>query len=409
VKVTGTNSKRNWIVLAVVTALSAIAVTAASGASFVDSDPCPTQGPIFTCPDGTVGQPYSIQLKGHDGCDLYWFEILNGALPAGLSMNTSGQISGVPTSAGRTDFYVQIHDLLPEQGGNVWCGGDNRSQKQFLITVNAGLAIVNQSVAVGSIGQPYTASLKAQNVTSTNPFTGTDVTASWSIQSGTLPPGLALGTDGNLTGTPTTEGSYQFVVKAQSGGSSDTETYTISVRQPVVIASPFTARISPKSEVGVPFTATQTATGGTGTYTWALTSGVLPAGVTFDATTAAISGTPSTPGTFPFVVTATDSEGRVTTLDTRLTVAAKIAVRTLALKPAKVGRAYRAKLATIGGVAPTKWTLLSGKLPAGMFFAKNLGTFLGKPKKPGTARVTVQVTDALGITAQRKLALVVRV
>jgi hypothetical protein len=175
-----------------------------------------------------------------------------------------------------------------------------------------------------------------------------------------------------------------------------------------VITSPFGARIAPKSEVGVPFTATQTATGGTGTYTWALTSGSLPAGVTFDATTATISGTPSAPGSYPFVVSATDSEGRVTALESTLTVAAKLTVRTLALKPAKVGRAYRAKLASVGGVAPTKWTLLSGKLPAGMYFAKNLGTFLGKPKKPQTVRLTVQATDALGVKAQRKLVLVVR-
>ena len=309
-------------------------------------------------------------------------------------------------SATRGSFFAR--GSRTSQGGNSWCTSDGRSQKQFAITVDPALAIVNQTVAVGSVGQPYSVSLTAQRVTSSNPFAGTDATATWSVQSGTLPPGIVLSPNGNLTGTPTAEGSFQFVVRAESGSDVDTETYTVVVRQPVVITSPFTSQITPRSEVGVPFTATQTAAGGTGTYTWALISGSLPVGVTFDPTTAAISGIPSVAGSYPFALTATDSEGRVTTLDTAMTVAAKLVVKTLRLKPAKVGRRYNAKLATVGGVAPTKWTIVRGKLPAGMFFAKKVGTFLGKPRKATIERLTVEARDVLGVKAQRKLVLVVR-
>jgi hypothetical protein len=260
---------------------------------------------------------------------------------------------------------------------------------------------------VGTVGQAYTASLEAQNVTSEDPFSGTDVAATWSVQSGTLPPGIALSADGNLTGTPTTEGSYQFVVQAQTISDTDTETYTIVVRQPVAISSPFAATVTPRSEVGVPFTATQTATGGSGTYTWALASGALPAGVTFDPATATIAGKPTVPGSYPFALTATDSEGRVTTLTTKMTVAPKLTVKTLRLKPAKAGKPYLARLSTVGGVAPVKWTILHGQLPAGLHFAKKLGTFVGKPRKGGTTKLTVQATDGLTVEAQRKLVLVV--
>ena len=396
------------VLAALATTSASFSVTSASGASFVDSDPCPTIGPLFTCPTARVGQPYSIQLKGHDGCDVYWFEILNSQLPVGLSMNTSGVISGVPTAAGRSEFYVQIHDLTAANGGPSWCGGDGVSQKQFLITVDPGLSIVNQAVKGGTIGQPYSETLTAKRVMSTNPLNGTDIQATWSLKSGALPPGVNLTAAGALEGTPTTEGSYQFTVQAQDGGQFDSETYTITVRQPVVITSSFPVATPPKSEVGVPFEATVSATGGTGTYTWTLAAGSLPTGVEFDPTTGAISGTPEEAGRFTFSITATDTEGRVTTLNVTLTVAAELAIKTLRLKAAKVGRLYQAKLATLGGVQPVRWKLLRGKPPLGVRFAKKLGTFVGTPRRAGTFRLTVQASDSLGVKSQKTLVLVVK-
>ena len=323
-------------------------------------------------------------------------------------MNTSGQISGVPTTAGRAEFYVHIHDLTPDMGGFPWCGGDNPSQKQFVMSIDAGLSIVNQAVKGGTIGEAYSEPLKAMRVTSTNPFVGTDAPATWSLKSGALPPGLNLTGAGVLEGTPTTEGSYQFVVQAQDGTQTDSETYTITVRQPIVITSPFSVVVPPKSEVGVPFEAALSASGGTGTFTWALASGALPTGVVFDATTGAISGIPEVAGQFPFSITATDTEGRVATLDVPLTVAAELAVKTLRLKAAKLGRPYQAKLATLGGVQPVRWKLLRGKPPLGVRFAKKLAIFVGRPRRVGTFRLRMEATDALGVKAQQTLVLLVK-
>src|SRR5438874_1365630 len=87
---------------------------------------------------------------------------------------------------------------------------------------------------------------------------------------------------GVLSGTPTAEGSWTFVVLAQGGGgTSDTETETLVVRQPVVASSPLAlgSRAS-RAEVRVPFEAALIASGGQGTFTWTLTSGALPPGVT---------------------------------------------------------------------------------------------------------------------------------
>jgi hypothetical protein len=401
--------KRFALVFALVVVLAGVAVTAASALRFDDSTPCPDTHPVFSCPSGTVGQHYSVQLVSWGGCGPalpYQYKVLNGGLPGGLSLSTSGLISGTPTTSGTASFWIQLSDEDPPSQS--WCV-PSTAERQFSISISPGLSITQNSVPGGTIGQPYSQTLTVSQVTSLNPPTGPQVNATWSVQSGTPPPGVTLAPNGILSGMPTTEGTYQFVVHAVNGETSDTETYTIVVRQPVVISSPFAnAAKPPKSEVGVPFEAALTATGGSGTFTWALAGGSLPTGVAFDATTGAISGTPAAAGKFAFSISATDSEGRVTTLDATLAVAAKLSFKTLRLKPAKVGKTYLAKLTTLGGVLPQKWSILRGQPPRGVKFLKKLGTFSGAPKRAGTYRVNVQVVDALGVKAQKTFVLVVK-
>lgn len=119
------------LALLAVVVLALVLAGIGNSASFDDSSPCPVQGTLFVCPPATVGLPYSLQLTGRNGCDLYWFEILGGALPPGLSMSRSGLVSGTATEAAVTTPWLQIHDLLPSEGGYDWCGGDNISQRQF--------------------------------------------------------------------------------------------------------------------------------------------------------------------------------------------------------------------------------------------------------------------------------------
>jgi hypothetical protein len=400
--------KRFVIITAFAALLVGVVAMPGSAASFNDSAPCPADGPLLVCPTAHVGQPYSLQLIALAGCDLYRWEIPNGSLPAGLKMSSSGLITGVPTSTGQTKPWMTVHDLLSTEGGYPWCGGDNKSERQFVFNVDRGLSIQNQSVPGGTVGQPYSQTLTALSLSSLNPLEGTQANATWSIQSGSLPAGVALSPGGVLSGTPTAEGSYTFVVKAQAGNVSDTETETLTVRQRVVVTSPFTAgQAAPKLEVDVPFTASQSATGGSGSFKWTLASGTLPTGLELKPD-GSISGTPTTPGRYTFALKVADTEGRVTTLNATLVVAAKLTINTLTLKQATVGRAYRQKLAKTGGVAPLEWKLLRGKLPAGVTLAKKLGLFLGTPKKAGKYRVVVQVVDALGVKSSANLAIVVK-
>jgi large repetitive protein len=402
------------LALVLVGVLAAVAVTGASAADFEgDTGPChetPGDAALLRCPTAYVGSPYVVQIAVEEGsgCDPYvWFEIVNGALPTGLTMSRDGVISGTPTGAGLTRFWLWLHDLTQAEGGPSFCQRDDVSQREFSIPVDPGLAIVNASVTPGTVGQPYNDTLTTKQVVTLSPPDGPNVQATWSVESGALPPGVSLSPSGALTGTPTSEGSYQFTVKAQNGSPFDTKTYTLSVRQPLTVKSPLVSAQHSSAEVGIRFATTVTATGGAGTYTWSLASGSLPAGVALNTATGAIAGTPRAAGSFAFAVKATDADGRAATANAALTIAPKLTLKTLRLKAARVGRSYQARLTTAGGVRPLNWRA-SGKLPPGVRFVKSLGALTGTPRRTGTFRITVQARDALGARSQKTLALVVR-
>jgi hypothetical protein len=393
--------KRFVVISAFVTLLVGIVTMPSGAASFVDWTPCPAQHQFLVCPTGQVGQSYDIQLMARDGCDLYRWEIVNGSLPPGLSMSSSGRVTGVPTGVSETVPWVHVHDLLPSEGGHSWCIGDNRSERQFVFRTVPGLGIVENGIPGATIGQPYSKQLSAQSLASLNPRTGSPATATWRVQSGSLPAGIALSSSGLLSGTPTTESSSTFVVRAEGGGGAfATATYTLTIRQPIGV----NARV-PKGEVGMPFTVTPAATGGSGRYTWSISKGALPTGVTL-ANDGTISGTPRLAGSYAFTLTATDSELRSKSVDVTLVVKAKLAFKTLKLKNARAGVPYRATIVMTGGVAPLTWTA-TGKLPKGFKIGKT-GLLVGTPTKAGTYRISVTVTDSLGAIAKKTLTLVVK-
>ena len=233
----------------------------------------------------------------------------------------------------------------------------------------------------------------------------------WTINSGTLPPGLALdAATGLISGTPTAAGQFDFQVLAKMNADTRTDTkgFGILVRDPLAVlgAEPFTTARRAIGEVSVPFDALLTATGGNATYTWSLTSGELPPGLLI--ADGAISGTPTTAGLYPFTATVTDTEGRVANYPARIFVAEKLAVSTLLLRPAKQGRYYQAKVKTVGGILPRSWRIVRGPLPRGIRFDRSRGMFYGTPTRPGRFRVTFEATDALGVKAKKTLSIFVK-
>ena len=111
----------------------------------------------------------------------------------------------------------------------------------------------------------------------------------------------------------------------------------------------------------------------------------------------ALSGTPTTLGTYPFTVKVTDSASNTATGAFSITVDAALAITTTQLPVGVVGSAYPSgtTLAATGGVTPyASWTVTSGSLPGGLSLASATGVISGTPTSAGTSNFTVKVTDA---------------
>jgi hypothetical protein len=400
------------VTLAFVTALAGVVAATAAALAFDDATPCPVtidngQG-LFVCPGGIVGTSYSVQLIARGGCDpSFSFSVVNGAMPAGLSMSSSGLISGTPTQAGGARFWVKVHDIGPAEGGPVWCTFPKDAEREFKIDVNPRVIVTTQSAVPATIGAPYNLPVVAQMMSGPDQFSQPSSPLTWTLSQGQLPPGLVLGvSDGIISGTPTTEGSYVFSVRAAlADGRADSKGLEIIVRQPLSIAAarPLASVGAPTPwEVGVPFSTKLSASGGSGTYTWSVAAGVLPSGFAL-AADGTLAGNAQTAGTYRVTLRLTDSEARTADYAVAFNVASRLTVSTLKLRTGKVDRLYRAKVATSGGIAPKNWKIKRGPLPRGIRFDRTLGVLSGTPARPGRYRVIFEATDALKVTASKTL------
>jgi hypothetical protein len=180
-------------------------------------------------------------------------------------------------------------------------------------------------------------------------------------------------------------------------------TRTVAVRP----APRVTTKSLPSGVIGKKYAATLAGTGGNSPLTWRLTTGKLPTGLTL-AKSGAISGKPSTAGSFHVTVAVTDASTSKVSGSKQYTITiAPIAVRTSKLPSGVVGKKYSAKLAAYGGKSPLAWTLSSGKLPNGLSLARS-GAISGKPSKKGTYHLTVRATDAARKAASKHLTIIVK-
>jgi hypothetical protein len=212
---------------------------------------------------------------------------------------------------------------------------------------------------------------------------------------------------GMLTAVTTTSATYNAPVIAAGANVSDTVTAT-SISFPnqstslsiTVEGAPVISTMSlPSGNQGSPYSATVNATGGVAPYTWSISSGALPTGLSLGSSTTnsvTISGTPTTQGPFNFTIKVTDSSGASGTQALSITINAPLplAVATTSLPNGVLNAAYPSTvLEASGGVPPFTWTLTSGSLPTGLNLVAN-GTISGTPTATGTFDFTVQVTDS---------------
>ncbi|MFM5672314.1 putative Ig domain-containing protein [Aeromonas hydrophila] len=240
-----------------------------------------------TLPDGTQGTAYSQTVTATGGSAPYTYAITAGSLPAGLSLNTSsGVISGIPSASGTFNLTLTATDANSASGFQA-----------YSLVINGLPPVANAvsaTVAANSSANPITLNITGGAASS--------VAIASAANHGTA---TASGTSITYTPTAGYAGSDSFTYTAtNANGTSSPATVTITVSAPSIVVSP--GALSNDS-VGMAYSQTITATGGSAPYTYAITAGSLPAGLSLNTSSGVISGTPSASGTFNLTVTATDA------------------------------------------------------------------------------------------------------
>lgn len=245
-------------------------------------------------PNGAAGSPYNGSITATGGSGTYNYTVSSGALPMGLTLDSAtGALSGSPAIAGAFNFTITATD------GSLCPGSHDYALLIACRTINVTPA--NPNLPPGEVGAAYNRTFTANGGLAPYGF---------SIGAGSLPAGLTIdAATGVLSGAPTRPGVFSFqVIATDSIGCPGSTAYVLTVNCSTITIEPASAEI-PNLTVGTPFNQTLSAMGGVGPYTFNVVTGVLPAGLTLNASTGALSGTPTARNTFNFIIRATDSNG----------------------------------------------------------------------------------------------------
>jgi Putative Ig domain len=253
---------------------------------------------------GDVNQPYVDTVEVAGGAPPYTFEWVNAIAVLTLDPST-GILSGLPTSpTGPTgegrQTTVTVSDLVGASAFAI-----------VRVGIRPAPLVITTDLRDGRVAERYSVELSAA---------GGMGDRTWTVASGALPPGLAIGSSTlhgwNLGGTPTTAGSYSFTLQVSSGGIVAVRDYT------VVIADPPLAIVTsalPRAKVGSPYGVFLVREGGSGPFQWDVVDGSLPAGISLSEA-GELAGTPTGAGSVSFEVRVRDAGGQSATADLSLQV-----------------------------------------------------------------------------------------
>ncbi|MEO8215575.1 MAG: ice-binding family protein [Acidobacteriota bacterium] len=204
---------------------------------------------------------------------------------ASITMNTGAGLSG--RALARNGAVTLDTNTITPCGVVIVCP---------IITVNPA------TLPNGTAGTPYNQVVTASGGTAPYVF---------SVTAGALPSGLLLNAaTGSITGTPLSLGTFNFTLTAaDANGCLGSQAYAIVIAAPGCPAIALSPGTLPPGTAGVAYSQTITASGGTAPYAFSVSAGSLPSGLTVNASTGTIAGTPATPGIFNFTIRATDLNG----------------------------------------------------------------------------------------------------
>lgn len=252
----------------------------------------------------TATIPYHAQLSATNGVAPYTYSIESGTLPEGLTLSASGELAGTPAAAGASTFTVKA--------------SDSSSPARTITrtyTLDVQLDVTPARMHGVRVQQLFEQALGAA---------GGDGSYTYRVISGELPPNVEeAGTRSalSLEGFPTRAGAYHFTVQVQdSEGHTGTRSYTLRIGLGFFPSTAWDVRTQ---YVGVESAQTIGAEGGSGQYTYVITKGALPDGMTIVTLgeEAEFAGTPTKAGLYPVTITATDNvTGLKVTTDVKIPV-----------------------------------------------------------------------------------------
>jgi hypothetical protein len=316
-----------------------------------------------------------------------WVTVGGGALPAGMSLNSSGYLGGTPTNFGNFSFTAQVSD-----------SASRSKNKDFYVVIDGGLKIITATPLNGAVvGEEYSVTFEAEN--GVEPYT-------WGLASGAWPTGLSLFANGTLCGTPTVDGNFNFdIIVTDNDAITDTKSFLLNATlAPLDIT---TATPLPDGKVQYQYSPLQfEATGGTTPYTW-LVVGALPTGLSLNSS-GCLFGTPTTMGYYSFNVQVTDSGSRSKAESFSCMIQGGLVVTTASPLPSgSRGLMYDQTFQAANGALPYTWTLFPGDSLPGGFTLSNSGQISGVPGMGGTYDFTIVVTDNDSKTASKQFHLVI--
>lgn len=230
------------------------------------------------------GVAFSRQLTATGGGTQTW-SIVSGAAPTGLTLSSTGLLSGTPTAVGRFTFTVRVTD------------GTRKAEQAYTVDVIQALTVT----APGELPPAVVGS--AFNLTLT--ATGGRAPYTWSIKDGAWPRGLTFA-NGVISGKPRVAGAYAFNVLVTDLLNNQVTLPISLVVQPRLKIPAQTLRAG---KVGRAYAGKILTRGGAAPLFFELDGGELPAGMRLNAKTGALVGKPRTAGRFSFVVRVTDEVG----------------------------------------------------------------------------------------------------
>ncbi|RKY16567.1 MAG: hypothetical protein DRP63_05170, partial [Planctomycetota bacterium] len=332
-------------------------------------------------PDGYEGQTgYSATLTATGGTGTYTWSITSGALPANLGWDATGATISGDIATGTAGVYPLQFEVTD---------GIQTVTADLTLTVHRQLQITTVSLPDAAEEVAYSCTFGASG--------GSAANYNWSISG--QPSWLSIdAATGELSGTPPagSAGTYTFTVQVTDGQQTASKQFDLVVK-PAGSLTITTTTLPNGYEGQTGYNATLTATGGTGTYTWSMTSGRLPLNLIWDAATATISGdiATGTAGNYPLQFEVTDGI-QTATVNLTLTVQAQLQITTASLPDATEGVAYSFTVTATGGNAANYSWSATG-LPTGLDIDPSTGEISGTPaaNTAGTHTVDVTVDDGL--------------